>query len=380
MLKSFTKVVAITLLLTTGIRVTAQSESLKVVASFSILADVVQQVAGDTIEVTSLIPADIDPHSFLPSPRDITAIAEADVVFINGANFEELLLEAITNAGSTANMVVASNCIPILSTGAAGHHHDEENTDHKEEDEHNQETVEANHAGIAERCLTHETEIHVLTDEDNHSKVEALGALYSVACGHHEDESEPETDVDHEHGNCDPHVWTDPQNVIYWTLMIRDTLIELDPANADIYTVNAAAYSTALHELTHDFIEPMLNSVPEANRILVTNHETLGYLAVAYGYELVGTVIPGANTASEPSAADVAALIDLIKEEKVTAVFAENTVNTRIAEQVAAESGAQFYTLLSDSLTADATATTYIDYMRYNVTTIVEALGGQVSQ
>lgn len=367
MLRILSKIVAVLLLALISIPANAQGETLKIVASFSILADVVQQVAGDTAQVTSLIPAGVDPHAFSPSPRNITAIAEADVVFINGANFEELLVEAIANAGSSANLVVASNCVLILPTG--GHHHNEE--DHHDQEEEN--TIDVNSA-MAERCAAHDTEVHDLSGEHEHSKVEALGTLYSVACGHDEHET------DTEHGTCDPHVWMNPENVIYWTLMIRDTLIELDPANTEVYSTNAAAYMTALHELAHDFIEPALNSVPEANRILVTNHETLGYLAAAYDYELVGTVIPGITTAAEPSAADVAALIDLIKQEQVTAVFAENTINTRIAEQIAAESGAQFYTLLSDSLTTDATATTYIDYMRYNITTIVEALGGQVIQ
>src|SRR5690349_19108532 len=113
MLKTVFKAASVLLLLIITISGTAQGEPLKIVASFSILTDVVQQVAGDTAQVTSLIPAGVDPHSFSPSPRDIAAIAEADVVFINGANFEELLVEAITNAGSAANLVVASTCVPI---------------------------------------------------------------------------------------------------------------------------------------------------------------------------------------------------------------------------------------------------------------------------
>ncbi|MBC8170134.1 MAG: zinc ABC transporter substrate-binding protein, partial [Anaerolineae bacterium] len=193
---------------------------MKVVTSFSILADVVQQVAGDTIEVTSLIPAGVDPHSFSPSPRDIAAIAEADVVFINGANFEELLLEAITNTGSTVNLVVASNCVLILPSGATTQHDDEGEA----EDEADHDSEEIVDPILNERCTVHEAELHKLMGKVEDRKVDSPGALYSVECGHHDHETE--TDAEHEQGDCDPHVWTDPENVIYWTLMIRDTLIE----------------------------------------------------------------------------------------------------------------------------------------------------------
>lgn len=163
--------------------------------------------------------------------------------------------------------------------------------------------------------------------------------------------------------------------------MIRDTLSALDPANAEIYADNAETYIAELTALDQDFIVPMVESIPEAQRVLLTNHETLGYFANAYGFEVIATVIPGAGTLAEPSAADLARLIDLIRAEGVSAVFAENTVGTRIAEQIAQESGAQFYTLYSDSLSdADGPAATYLDYMRYNVTTIVQALGGGLQQ
>jgi ABC-type Zn uptake system ZnuABC Zn-binding protein ZnuA len=371
-------------LVLTGVQ--AQDERLQIVASFSILADVASNVAGDAADVTSLIPIGADPHSFTPSPRDIAAIADADVVFINGMNFEELLMEGIENAGGEANIVTVSWCIEVLESG--GHAHEEEGeaeADHEEGEVAMNENIDA---AIAERCAAHTaergeghedhaTEEASVTEEADHDHAhgEKLGALYEIECGGHEEEAAE--GEEHAHGACDAHVWTDPHNVVYWTLYIRDTLIELDAANAETYTQNAAAYIEQLETLIHDELEPMLLSVPEEQRILVTNHETLGYLAAAYGYEVVGTVIPGAGTAAEPSAADIAALIDLVREEGVTAVFAENTVNASIAEQVAAESGATFHTLLSDSLSGeDGEGTTYIDYMRYNVSVIVEALGG----
>lgn len=389
------------LFLLTFTQLNAQDERLQIVASFSILADVTSNVVGDAADVTALIPIGADPHSFSPSPQDIAAVAEADVVFINGMNFEELLMEAIENAGGDPNIVTVSWCVPVRAAGAGGHddeeHEEEEgDEDHQDDEADHEDEVEAAEdidPVIAEMCAAHmaeaseqheaETEMTATEEADHdHEQGETLGALYELECGdhgHEEDnhEDEAEGEEEDEHGACDPHVWTDPHNVVYWTLMIRDTLIEADPANAETYTGNAAAYIEQLESLIHDFMEPALTSVPEDQRILVTNHETLGYLAAAYDYEVVGTVIPGGDTAAEPSAADIAGIIDLIREEGVTAVFAENTVNANIAEQVAAEGGASFYVLLSDSLSdTDGSGTTYLDYMRYNVTTIVDALGG----
>ena len=156
------------------------------------------------------------------------------------------------------------------------------------------------------------------------------------------------------------------------------TLIELDPTNAEIYTANATSYLEELDALAHDFMTPMIETVSEDNRILITNHDAFGYFAARYEFEIVGTIIPGVSTLSEPSASDVAAIIDLVREEGVPAIFAETTVSDDLAQQIADETGAEIYVLYSGSLSdADEPASTYLDYMRYNVTPIVEALGNQ---
>ena len=196
-----------------------------------------------------------------------------------------------------------------------------------------------------------------------------MGALYTLDCtgGHQE-------------GGCDPHVWTDPHNVMHWTLVIRDTLTEMDPANADVYAANAAAYIEELETLTQSFIIPAVESVPESDRVLVTNHETLAYFAAQFDFEVVTTVIPGSATGAESSAAVIAEIIDVINAEGVPAIFGESTVSDAVANQIATETGATLFPLYSGSLSeADGPAATYIDYMTYNVTTIVEALGGSVS-
>ncbi len=381
----------------------AQEARLQVVGSHSILSDVIANVAGDVADVISLMPRGADPHSFQPTPSDLTALADADVVFINGAFFEEGLLEAIENASDDMNIVTASSCVEIIAFGGHDHEEEHEDEDHDHEEEHEDEDhdhEEGEMSAIGQLCDQHYAEMEALHEEEHededhdheegedheHSHVETLGALYQADCGeghehegeeHEEEEHEEGEEHEHAHGACDPHVWMEPHNVMYWTMLIRDTLIELDPANAETYTANAATYLEELDTLAHDFIAPMVESVPEENRVLVTNHDAFGYFAARAEFEIVGTIIPSSSTLAEASTADIANIIDLIREENILAIFAETTVSDDLAQQIADETGTQVYVLYSGSLSdADGPASTYIDYIRYNVTTIVEALGG----
>ncbi len=342
----------------------AQENRLSVIGSTTMIADVVGRVAGDAADVTSLISYGVDPHAYEPSAQDIVALDEADVVFINGANFEEGLIGVLEEA-APENLVTISNCVAILPVGSNENPIGATPTDDM--------------GGIADQCASHFETLVALGVEVNQGSTlengtEPLGLLYETNCtvGHHGDSAD--TESDHEEGNCDPHLWTDVRNVMLWTLMTRDVLSEADPANAAIYATNADAYLMELVALDAEIAE-LLASVPEENRILITNHETLGYLAARYGYQIVGSIIPGGGTANEPSAEDVAALVETVLDYGVPAIFTENTVNATLAEQIAAETGASVYQLYSDSLTdAEGPAHTYIDYMRANATTIMTAL------
>lgn len=355
-------------------------EPVGVVTSFSILGDVIVRITegADNVSVFALIPVGGDPHSFEPAPRDLAILDGADVVFVVGANFEEGVMEAIENAAPDLRIETVSSCIEMLAFGQ--HAHDEP----MGEDEHAGpgENVDA---AMAALCESHREELHDSHDshdaehegeaDHGHGTDEVLGPLYTLECGGHGHEEE--SGEAHDHGECDPHVWSDPHNVRYWALYVRDTMIAIDPANAELYTENARAYIAELEALVHDFIEPAVATIPVENRVLLTNHETLNYFAYAYGFEVIGTVIPNASTAAEPSAAQFAALLETVRDEGITAVFAENTLGTRLAEQLAAEAGVQFYTLYTDSLSfPDEDGFTYTDYIRANVRTIVTALGG----
>ena len=342
----------------------AQPDRLHIAASFSILADVVANVADDAADVTSLMPLYADPHGFSPTPQDLVALADADVIFVVGANFEESLMKAIENAGADVDIVTASSCVEIFPFSADGH---DDTTAPEATPE-----VSAAENETAARCEAHHTELAALQDGETTASesggIEPLGMLYTLSCGGHDTDSAVGV-------GCDPHVWTDPHNVMLWTLMIRDTLSERDPAHADIYAANADAYLDELVALTDEIVQAV-DAIPPERRVLVTNHLAFGYYARAFGFELVGVIVPGGSSLAEPSAAEIAALIDTIRAQHVPAVFAETTANPQLAEQIAAETGAAFYSLYTGSLSEpDGPAATYLDYMRYNTRTIVEALG-----
>ena len=363
----------------------AQDDRLQLVASHSILADVVRNVAGDQADLTPLMPVGADPHSFQPSPRDLTVVAEADLVFVNGARFEESLLADVENAAGDGRIIEVSACVEIIASGSAAHdEHDEhdEHDDHDDEhDEHDDEHDEHDEMETSGHCDDHDGELAAFSDDEHsHDDMDALGRLEQIDCGgeHSEDdEDEKEDEHAHSHGVCDPHVWMNPRNVMYWTLMIRDSLAEADPDNAEAYRANAAAYLNQLHDLSHDFIEPALEALPQQQRILITSHDSLGYLAASYDFDIIGTVGGSVSTLSEPSARRVAELIDLIQTDGIPAIFGETTANEDVMEMIAGETDAELVTLYSGTLSdGDGPAATYLDYMRYNLGAIIGALQG----
>lgn len=330
-------------------------EGLKISVSHSILADVTAQIAGDAAEVSTLIPPGADPHAFQVSPRDLVRLSEADLVLLTGIGLEASLLEAIEGAAEDTPIVIVSSCVPVLPFSAA---HDHEH-DHAEDDEHQHESDEA----IADRCAEHREILSAALGEaelNRHGSIEPLGTLHHLDCA----------DL-----ACDPHVWHDPRNVMYWSLWIRDSLTALDPANAALYEQNTQQYLAALQSLYLEELQPLFAAIPAEQRVLVTNHDSFGYLANSFDLHVVATVIPGGSTLAEPSARELAAFMESVQTAGVRAIFAENTANPQLAEQLAEDLDIRFYRLYSDSLNPDGEeASTYLDYMRYNAHTIAEAL------
>jgi ABC-type Zn uptake system ZnuABC Zn-binding protein ZnuA len=180
-----------------------------------------------------------------------------------------------------------------------------------------------------------------------------------------------------EEEGTDPHVWFDPTNLVVWAENIAQELALLDPSNADGYAARAGAYAQELRDLDA-WIVGAVAAIPRERRKLVSDHQDFGYFVARYGFDELGTVVPGLSTLAEPSAQDLAALETAIRESGVPAVFVGMTVNPALAEQVAAETGTRVVFLYSEALSAPGgPASTYLDLMRYNVDTIVRALGGE---
>lgn len=279
----------------------AAGKGLRVAATTTLVGDVVQQVGGEKIALTVLLPVGADPHTFEPRPQDMAALSEAQVVFINGLGLEEALQPAL-KANVRGTLVEVSKGIEALPFG-----------------------------------------------------------------GGHEGDSD-------EHAEGDPHTWTDPKNVMVWTQNIAAALAQADPANAAVYQANAQAYLEKLAALD-DWIRQETALVPPERRKLVTDHAVLGYFAHAYGFEQAGLVVPALSTNAAPSAQELAALEQAIRDQGVQAILVGKEVNPTLAKQVAQDTGVELVFIYSGSLGEKGSGVeSYLDWMRYNVQAIVNAL------
>lgn len=291
--------------------------ALKAVATFSILGDFVGEVGGDRVAVTTLVGPDGDAHVYQPTPNDARALAAADIVFVNGLGFEGWMERLAEAAGTKAPIVVAT-------------------------------------AGITSRAFTTAEQEHEHADgEEDHD---------------HDDHG------GHDHGPTDPHAWQSVPNAKIYVADIARALSVADPAGAETYAANAAAYTAKLDALDAK-IRAAIAAIPKEHRIIVTSHDAFGYFGEAYGLDFEAP--QGMSTESEASAADVAGLITQIRKEHVPAIFVENITDPRLLEQISSETGAKIGgTLYSDALSSqDGPAATYIDMMENNIHQFSDALG-----
>lgn len=332
----------------------ATGEPLTLIATFSVLGDMVQNVAGDVATVRILVGPGGDTHVYEPTPSDSTALLEADLLFENGLAFESWLDDVYSASGSQATRVVVTDKItPLAAVEGEEHNHGEEA--HSEEE--------------------HTEEAH---SEETTTGAAAEGTTEAEEHGHAEEAHSEEAhgEGEHSHGEYDPHVWNDPNNAVLMVETIRDALVVADSTNAATYEANASAYIAQLQELD-TFIKQETDKLPLERRKLVTSHDTFGYFAERYGYEIVGSALGSISTeVADPAAGEVAALITEIKAAGVPAIFAESSNNPQLMERIAQEAGVTLAPeLFPESLSeAGGPAATYLDMVRYNVTTIVTAL------
>ena len=267
-------------------------QRLNVVASFSILADLVKDVGGDRVNVTSLVGPNGDIHVFAPAPSDAKKIADAKLLVVNGLGLEGWLPRLVQSSGSKATIVTASNGIPPLKHGS----------------------------------------------------------------------------------EADPHAWQSVANAKIYVANIRDGLAAADPADAQTFRTNADRYLAALDALDAE-VKAAVAKIPPERRKVISTHNAFGYFAAAYGIEFIAP--SGVSTETEPSARDIAAIIQQIKTDRIPAIFLENISDDRLIRRIAAETGAKVGgTLYSDSLTGEnGPAPTYIDLVRHNIKALTRALG-----
>jgi zinc/manganese transport system substrate-binding protein len=326
-------------------------DPISVVATTSILGDVVSQLVGDDGEVTVLMGPGVDPHAYAPSARDGAAMREADLVVANGLQLEESLidtLEATEEAG-----VPVFELAPVVDPLAFG----EDPEAHAEHTDEGDAHAEDEHAG----------------EGDAHAEDE------------HADEGDAHADEDgHEHGPEDPHVWFDAERMATGIELLAAELAGVAPqVDAAEWESRAAAYVEQLREVDAE-LTAAFEAVPEERRVIVTNHDSLGYLAARYDLEVVGTVIPGSSTQVEADAKQFAALVDTLESHGVEAIFADNTDSTRLAEQLASESlgrtdlEVEVVQVATDALGEPGTTSeTYLGLLRETGTTIAATLAGE---
>ena len=269
-------------------------EKIKVVASFSILGDMVEQVTGDLAEVTTIVGPDADAHVYTPSTGDAKAVADADVVFVNGLGFETWSQALIESSGTEAKIYVATE-------------------------------------GVKE------------------VKVE---------------------------GETDPHAWNSLPNGMIYVANIAKHLAAIDPDHAEQYKANAAAYTKKLKTL-HDRALGDLAKLPEDRKTVVTAHDAFGYLESTYGLTFLAPV--GVDTEAEPSAKQLAELIDHLKKVGAGALFVENITSPALIEQISRETGIKIGgRLYSDALSErGGPATSYEKMFEHNLGTLIQALSQQ---
>ena len=282
------------------------NEPLPVVASFSILADMVKQVGGPHVEVTSLVGPNSDAHVFDPTPADAKRLAAAKLVVVNGLGFEGWLNRLVKSSGYKGPVLTASKGVKTIP----------------------------------------------MADDHGH--------------GH-----------SHSHAAPDPHAWQSLLNARQYVENIRVALSAAMPAHSADFQSRATDYLKQIDALEKS-TQARIAAVPMERRRVITSHDAFGYFARAY--KVTFYPLQGLSTASEPSAADVVRIVNEIKKNKVTAIFAENISDPRVLERVTKDTGANIGgTLYADALSAPGTqADTYLKMFELNVSTIVAGISAPV--
>jgi len=295
----------------------------------SVVGDILTCAMGDDSSMTVLMPLGADPHDFQASSAQVAMMAESQLVVANGEGLEVGVLDAIdgVEADGVTVLRVASlvDPLPFGDAPARGqgdsHSHDDEHDSHAEE----------------------------------------------------EQDSDDEDHAEHEHGEFDPHFWFDMERMALAAELIGDAL-----AGGGDETMASCGNETAAEIRSVDEqVSAILASVPEDQRVLVTDHDALGYLAERYDYDVVGVVIPGGSTLGDPNSRELAELVSTIEDQQVRAPFGDAAVSPDLLLTLSEEVGGaiEVVELLVGSLGGpDSGAESYLEMMMTNATRIATAL------
>lgn len=292
----------------------AEKAPIRVLATFSILADLAHQVGGERVVVTSLVGPDQDAHGFDPRASDIRRMSQTDLVIANGLGFDPWIARMVAAARYKGRVLTVSDGITPLMADAH-----EDHADHEDE-----KSVSHAHA---------------------------------------------------DHGAADPHAWLDINHAKHYVRAIAAALGVIDPASAAHYTDRAKSYITQLDTLDVE-LRNRFAALPDHRRTVVTPHDAFGYFAHAYGLHFVAPA--GLSNEASPSAASLATLIEQLRELKVPVVFLESFADERLIERIRTATGARRGgTLYADALASDGPASTYLGLMRHNANTLLSGLDTQ---
>ncbi|NRB09800.1 MAG: zinc ABC transporter substrate-binding protein [Richelia sp.] len=273
----------------------------QVVATTTILCDLVDKIASGTINLSCLIPPNTDPYTYQVNNNDRQALYQAKLIFYNGYNLEPQLIKAIINTPNRSPKVAVA-------------------------------------------------------------KFAVKKPLYYRNQGRR---------------IPNPHIWHNVKHATRMVAVINSFLGQRFPQNKNIYQENANALKSELFQL-HKWVKTRINTIPKEQRELITAHDSMGYYAKAYGFNLSGSV-HSINTTKKPTPARSQALVQGIKKAKVLTIFPEFTVETESIRNVAKQAGVKIANqkLYTHALSEPGTkADTYRKMITTNTRSIVEGLGG----
>ncbi|WP_036481150.1 metal ABC transporter solute-binding protein, Zn/Mn family [Myxosarcina sp. GI1] len=314
-----------------------------VVATHSIICDFVEAIAEDTLDLTCLLKGTQDPHTYRPTPRDRQLLEAAQLILYGGYELEPRISELLA-ATQTPTPKIAVYEAAVTEPIVGDHHHEAEHDEAEAENENTSET-QTTESSITDRLVP---EANQLPDTQAAPETQNLEG-------------------------ADPHVWQNVENAVATVESLQTALTQLNPANAALYLQNSVALEDRLW-LLDAWIKNQVATIPEAQKILVTVHDSFNYYVKAYEFTDYLS-LQGLSDEESPTASQLRELATQVRQQEIPTIFAESTASDRVINSVAREAGVE---LAQTKLSADGLgeADTYIEMMVDNTCTIVDGLGG----